>query len=108
MKHSSTSTHFKDRATFKFQANNDDLDKLLRFEGGDVLVALGPHAHDHLILHSSVLKAASPVFEAGLRGDWDTSKMVSKPDAQQSVEVVRYSLVLHDGIFALQVKVSKR
>ena len=93
------------RATFKVHTNNDDFGSL-RFEGGDLAVILGNG--DTLILHSSVLKEASPFFNAGLSAKWTKgveSITIIDSGTKEAVPLFGYKLYLHDGIYSLHTKV---
>lgn len=81
---------------------------MLRFKGGDVIVALGPEIGDHLLLHADVLKAASPFFEASMKACWDQNaepKTVTSPTSGEEVKIYKYSLVNAGGLVTLHLKV---
>ena len=74
------------------------------------MIALGPDQVDHLMLHSNVLKAASPFFDVGLNAQWTKGvgdKTVSDPTTGKEVHLFNYQLLFHDGIFSLHVKVGR-
>lgn len=81
---------------------------MLRFEGGDTSIALGHDVDDHLLLHSEVLKAASPFFEAGMKACWNQEeepKKISCPDGGEEVQIFRYALAVAKKVASLQVTV---
>lgn len=71
-----------------------------------MIIALGPEVDDHLLLHASVLTAASSFFEAGLKASWTEGlgRAVTDVSTGQNVEVMIYYLYEHDGIYSLGTK----
>lgn len=81
---------------------------MLRLKDGDVIIALGPDEEDHLLLHSNILKAASPFFEANMKTCWSSDKLPAKivdSSTGKETEVFRYRLEVSNRTATLQLKV---
>ena len=95
-------------ASLRVHSKPADLKKLLLLEGGDVILALGSDVNKHLLLHSNVLRSASPFFEASMKAFWNQVAElpeVTNPATGEKVKIFKYSLVRHDRVISLQKKV---
>ena len=73
-----------------------------------MIISLGSDVDKHLLLHSKVLRAASTFFDTCMKSCW--TKGAEPPEvvnsaAGEKTKFFKYSLVRHDGIASLQVKV---
>ena len=73
----------------------------LQFEDGDVIIKLGESPQDHLVLHQSVLGAASQRFATRFNSHCHGGRIVVSPRNGESVTVYEYHLKFVDGTFSL-------
>lgn len=77
----------------------------MRFEGGDVIIKISSDPREWLLLHASVLRAASDYFNSFLQPIWGRPPIITDEKGEHNIEVYSLAMVIEDYTYFLKANV---